>query len=303
MAFIGLLTALLCSWAAPDQSAQSTPVFVTASFLDRNRLYLENLSREEIRVFENGRPRDVEFLASKEVPTAYGLLWDRSLLPQPFDDPLAGRYGIPIGTAATNVAYQLLDQALGRYVGWVAAYDSEFHLAMDFTQDTGLIKDTVQQMRGERLKEEPVLYGALLTAVKKLSQRNEKRRLLFVIVDYLDMQTSGKLKPLKNLLSASNVELFIASFAASKTASSHGLPPLQSEASFRELAGVTAGGAFFVLQEGIEEMGKRISYQAASYYTIGFQAESPPDQPGKLKIECTRPGTKVITHPLVPILQ
>ena len=303
MAVIGLLMLLLHSWAVQAQPAQSMPVFVTASFLDRNRLYLENLSREEIRIFEDGKPRDVEFLASKEVPVAYGLLWDRSMLPEPFADPGAGRYGIPSATAATNVAYQLLDQALGRHAGWVAVYDSEFRPAIDFTQDTGLLKDTIQQLRGERLREDPVLYGALLTAVKKMSQRNEKRRVLIVFLDYLDFQTGGKLKPLKNLLSASNVELIIACFAASKTASTHGLPPLQSEASLRELAGVTAGGAFFVLQEGIEEMGKRISYQVNSYYTIGFQAESPPDQPGKLKIECTRPGTKVITHPLVPMLQ
>ena len=303
MAVIGLLLALLFSPVADNRSAQSTAIFVTASFQDENRLYLENLSRDEVRVYENGKLRDVEFLASKEVPVAYGLLWDRSLLPQPFDDPLAGRYGIPSATAAANVAYQLLDKALGRHVGWVATYDSDFRLAMDFTQDTGFIKDTIQQLRGERLTEDPVLYGALLTAVKKLSQRNEKRRVLIVFLEYLDFQTSGRLKPLKNLLSASNVELFIASFAASNVASSHGLPPIQSEAALRELAGVTAGGAYLSLREGIEGLGRRISYQVASYYTIGFQAVSPPDQPGKLKIECTRPGTKVITHPLVPMLQ
>jgi Ca-activated chloride channel family protein len=303
MAVIGLLTLLLVSWAAPAQPAQRTAVFVTASFQDKNRLYLENLSREEIHVFENGKPREVEFFASKEVPVAYGLLWDRDLLPKPFDDLRAGQYGIPSATAATNVAYQLLDQALGHYVGWVAAYDSEFRLAIDFTQDTGLIKDAMQQLQGERLTEEPTLYGALFTAVKKLSQRNEKRRVLIVFLDYLDFETSGKLKPLKNLLSASNVELIIAGFPVSKVTSSHGLPPPQSEASLRELAGVTAGGAYFSLMEGIEGMGRRISYQIASYYTVGFQAESPPDQPAKLKIECTRPGTKVTTRTVVPILQ
>jgi Ca-activated chloride channel homolog len=303
MAVIGLLTLLLLSWAAPSRPVPSTAVFVTASFQDKNRLYLENLSREEIHVFENGKPREVEFLASKEVPVAYGLLWDRDLLPQPFDDPRAGQYGIPSATAATNVAYQLLDQALGRHVGWVATYDSEFRLAIDFTQDTGLIKDAIQQLQGERFIEEPTLYGALFTAVEKLSQRNEKRRVLIVFLDYLDFQTSGKLKPLKNLLSASNVELFIAGFPVSKIASSHGLPPLQSEASLRELADVTAGGAYFSLVDGIEGMGRRISYRIASYYTVGFQAESPPDQPAKLKIDCTRPGTKVVTHPVVPILQ
>ncbi len=303
MAVIGLVLASLLWWGSLPPITRARPVFVTASFLDKNHLYLENLSREEVRVFENGQPRQVEYLASKDVPFVYGLLFDREVLPQPFEEPGRGAYGVSTATAASNVAYQLLDQAFGQQAGWMGFYDADLQVAIDFVQDNGRIKDAIQMLRGRRTLEEPSLYAALFTVAKKMSQRNEKRRVLVLFVEVLDTKTGDKLRPLKNLLSASNLELFVASFGRSRIISDHGLPPAQSEASLSELAGATAGAAYSSFQDSIEGMGRRISYQIKSFYTIGFQAESETDAPGKLRIECTRPNIKVTSHPVVPILQ
>jgi hypothetical protein len=302
MAALGLLLAFLLCWPAPALPAQKTPVFVTASFLGRNRLFLEDLSREEIKVYENGQPREVEFFAGSEVPVVYGLLFDRALLPRAFEDLSPYQYGIPSAQAAVNVADQLVDLVLGRQVGWVAAYDQGMRVALDFSPDGGRIKDTIRQLRGERTLEESSLYGALFAAVKKMNQRNERRRVVVLFLEVLDTGTGSKLKPLKNLLAASNVDLFVASFAP-RTATGRGLPPLQSEASLRDLASVTAGDAYFSATEGIEGLGRRVSEQIRTCYTIGFQSESPPDSPARLTIECTRPGVKVKSHSVVPNLR
>jgi len=302
MAAIGLLMALLLCWAALAD-AQKTAVFVTASFQDRNRLYIENLSRDEIRVSENGQVREVGYFAGTEVPVAYGLIFDRALLPEPFEDARPDQYNIPSAAAAFNVAYQILDLCLGRQIGWVATYDDQgMKTALDFSQDSSRVKDAIQQLRARRTLVESFLYGPLFEAVQKMSQRHEKRRVLVLFLDTLDMKTADKLKPLKNLLSASNVEFFVASFAT-RLGTSRGLPPAQSEASLRELTGATAGGAYFRYTESIEGMGRRISEQIRTFYTIGFESYSPPNQPGTLTIECTRPGAKVKTHPVVPTLQ
>lgn len=303
MALIAALLACLLSWTAPALPAQKRPVFVTASFLGKNRMYLEDLSREEIRVFENGQPREIEFFAGDEVPTAYGVLFDRSFLPLPYEDLRRDPNVIPSSMAATNTAYQLIDQVLGRQIGWVGIYAKELKIELDFTQDSGRIKDVIQQLRGERTTDESSLYRALFSAVRKMSPRNEKRRVLVLFLEILDSEAGSKLKPLKNLVSASNVELFIADFAVSRFSSSRGMPPAQSEACLRELAGVTAGGAYFSKVEGIEGLGRRIGNQIRTFYTIGFNAEATSDQPAALKIECTRPGTKVACHPVVPNLQ
>jgi VWFA-related protein len=277
-------------------------VFVTASFLDKNRLFLEDLSQEEIKVYENGQPRQVEFFAGSRVPVVYGLLFDRALLPQAFEDLGSFQNRVPASQAAANVAYQLVDMGLRSQTGWVAFYDTEMQLAQDFSSDGGQIKDAVRQLRGERTLGESSLYGALFAAVKKMNQRNEKRRIVIVFLGLLDTGTGTKLRLLKNLLAASNVDLFIACFA-SRAATGRGLPPAQSEASLRDLASVTAGEAYFSATEGIEGLGRRISEQIRTSYTIGFQSEAPPDNPARLTIECTRPGVKIKSHPVVPNLQ
>jgi VWFA-related protein len=302
MAAIASLLAALLFCSAPVQAAQKTAVFVTASFVDKNRLYVENLKQDEIRVFENGQPREVEFFAGKEVPMAYGLLLDRVLLPEPFEESRPYPDDISSSTAAFNVAYQLLDQCLRGQAGWAATYDAEMHLIIDFTQDGGMVKQSIQQLRSRRSLDESSLYSALFSAVQKMNQRNEKRRVLVVFLDVLDRNTGGKLRPLKNLLSASNVELFIAGFA-SKSGSGRGMPPFQSESSLRDLAALTAGDACFSAMEGIEGLGRRISNQIRTFYTIGFESETSPDQPARLTIECARPGIKVKTHPVTPTLR
>ena len=119
-AIASLLAALLC-WSAPVQAAQKTAVFVNASFLDKNRLYVENLKREEVRVFEDGQPREVEFFAGEEVPVAYGILLDRVLLPDPVEESRPYPDNVSSSTAALNVAYQLLDQCFRGQAGWAAA--------------------------------------------------------------------------------------------------------------------------------------------------------------------------------------
>jgi VWFA-related protein len=305
MAAIGMLLASLLCLGSVAQPLQKTPIYVTASFLDRNRLFIENLSRDEVRIFENGKPREVEYLAGEEVPAVYGMLFDRSLLAQTdeaMDILRRDQTNVPGATAAVNVAYQLLDLCLKGQVGWVAAYDQQMRIAIDASQDPGRIRETIQQLSATRSPEESSLYNALFTAIKKMSQRHEKRRTLIVFLDVVDVETSGKLRPLKNLLSASNVELFVASFA-SRGSTIGRLLPAQSDVAMRELADVTAGGAYSKTADGIEGMGRRISNQIRTYYTIGFLSETPSDQPGRLTIECTRPGSKAKTHPVVPTLQ
>jgi hypothetical protein len=303
MTVIALLMASLLSWTVPELPPQKRPIFVTASFLGKTRMFLEDVSRDEVRVLENGRPRTIEFFSGPEVPTVYGLLFDRAILPQPSEEQLPNPNDIPASMAASSVAYQLIDQGLGRQVGWAGAYDKELHVAIDFTQDAGRIKDTIQRLRAERSIEDSSLSHALFAAVSKMSSRNEKRRVLILFLGALDIEAAARLKPMKNLLAASNIELFVAGFATSRFGDGRGLPPAQSEACLRELASVTAGGAYFIASEGIAGLGRRISNQIKTLYTIGFEAESPADKPASLKIECTRPVAKVTHHPVIPNLQ
>src|SRR5205823_976388 len=65
--------------AFPPEPRQRGPVYVTASFVDKNNLFIESLSKDEVQVLENGQVRRIEFMASDEIPVVYGLIFERAL--------------------------------------------------------------------------------------------------------------------------------------------------------------------------------------------------------------------------------
>ncbi len=305
MIAIGILFALLASGLFSGPPVQPVPIYVSASFMDKNRLYLDNLSREEVRVLEDGEVREVAFLASDEIPIVYGMLFDRALFSRAdrsYELLRWNQSNVPPVVAAVSTAYQLVDLCMSTQVGWVGVYDQELEVALGFSQDAHRVKEAIQQLRGRKTTEESDFYSAVFGAVDALRQRHEKRRVLIVFLEVLDRNAGERIKPLKNLLSASNVELFVASFA-SRFGPGYGLPPLASQTALKELSDCTAGSAFFKDTATVEAMGRRISDQIRSFYTIGFESYSASGQPGTLTIECTRPGVKVRSHSIVPNLQ
>ncbi|MFH1573912.1 MAG: hypothetical protein ABIG68_07995, partial [Acidobacteriota bacterium] len=91
--------------AVPTCGAFQRPVYVTASFVDRNNLFIEDLAQDEIEVYEDGQLRKIEFQAQEELPTVYGLVFDRAMLGVFPEDERAFSPSAPGAMSARNVAY------------------------------------------------------------------------------------------------------------------------------------------------------------------------------------------------------
>ncbi len=291
-------------WAFPQEPAQRAPVYVTASFLDKNNLFIESLSKDEVQVIENGQLRRIEFMARDEIPVVYGLIFERALFSELQADDRFRHGGVSGSTSAREIAYHLVDKYLGRQAMWVGTYDQGLEVALDVSFDGSKVKETIQQFRGPRQPPQSSLYGALLSAVTKMNDRPEKRRVLLVFLDILDIDSGGKIKSLKSLLSGSNVEVFFLSFASALGSTRSALHPQMSQAGLKELAMATAGEALFAAyyREHAEDLTQKIYNQIRTFYTLGFQAESTGEKPGSLVVKCTRPGSKARHHPAVPAL-
>ena len=286
------------------QPRQRGPVYVTASFVDKNNLFIESLSNDEVQVLENGQVRRIEFMARDEIPVVYGLIFERALFSELQADDRS-RYGRVSGsTSAREIAYQLIDKYLGRQAMWVGAYDQGLEVVLDVSFDGSKVKETIQQLQGLRRPPQSLLHGALLSAVTKMNDRPEKRRVLLVFLDVLDVDSGGKIKSLKSLLSASNVEVFFVSLASALGGTRSALHPQMSQAGLKELATATAGDALFATnyREHSEDLTQKIYNQIRTFYTFGFQAEFTGEKPGSLLVKCTRTGSKVRHHPAVPAL-
>jgi len=286
--------------AASAGFAQTRQAYVTASLVDRNHLFIENLTPDEVQIFEDGRPRKIEFNAMEQLQTVYGILVERALMPEADVDSRSAMAG---ATLAKDILFQLIDKYLGRQQVWVGAYQREPEELLDFTEDGFQLKDAIQRLTGPRRTTESCLYSARFYAVQKMCERSEKRRVLLLFLEAMDLDTAGKIRPLRNLLASSNIELFAVSFT-SRLSTRGGLQPSLSDAALKELAEATAGEVYSAGQsrEHPEDVVRRLLLQIRTLHTFGFESTSPPDKPGKLVIQCSRPGSRVKQHPIVPVL-
>jgi VWFA-related protein len=290
----------LALFAAPAVIAQTRQVYVTASLVDRNHLFIENLTPDEVQILEDGKPRKLEFIAMEQLPTVYGILIERALMPEADVDSQSAMSG---ATLAKDIMFQLIDKYLGRQQVWVGTYQRDPEEVLNFTGDSFEMKEAIQRLTGPRRAADSYLYPALFSAVQKMCERSEKRRVLLLFLEAMDAETAGKIRPLRNLLASSNIELFAVSFT-SRLSTRGGLQPAMSDASLKELAEATAGEVHNagLSKEHPEDVVRRLLQQIRTLYTFGFESTSPPDKPGKLVIQCSRPDSRVSHRPTVPAL-
>jgi len=306
-----LVTAVLCSCLSllPASGFGTTPIYVTASFVDDEGFYINDLQQDEVTILEDGQPRPIKFMAGQELPAVYGLIFDRSLLDAPGEsDRISGRDRprISEATAAKNMAYELIDKYLGQHPVWVGAYDKELTVVLEPVRDRFRTKESIQRLQGTKEGAESFLYGALFSAIKKMSQRSERRRVLIVFVETMDLESSRRREPLRNLLAASNVETLFVGFG-SKLGSSSG-PGLRNrmlQPFLAELGRESAGETLFLSDYGgnLDDIVRRLIRQLQTMYTFGFESESSMEKPAELAIKCSRKGCKVKSRSRVPVSQ
>jgi hypothetical protein len=298
------IAALLLALLSPTLFPQAAPVYVTCSFQDKNGLFLENLTPADIQVFEDGRPASIEFLAMDQMQVVYGLIFEKGLITDSqWQDRRTELHATPGIKSAQDMAYELIDKRLGQQAVWVAAYDRELEVVLEPTTDGFQAKDAIHVIRGVRHPNSS-LYSALFSGIQKMAERSEKRRILLVFLDQVDADTVGKMRPLKNLISGSNVEVFTISFGSRTGAGRDGLSAVASQGALRDLAKVSCGEAFFAAEyrEHLDDISRRLLQQIRTLHTIGFHSSSASQNGGKLLIRCSAPGSRVKHHPTIPIL-
>ena len=304
---LAVLALSIRTCAAEAQSraaAKKKPVYVTASFVDRKGLFIENLQKNEVEILEDNQPREIEFMARDELHTVYGIVFDRAMLPDREETERPGRQEVPTNVAARDIAYQLVDKMLGHQALWAGVYDRQLNIVFETASDGFGAKNAIHQMRGTRGSSDSFLYAALFSAVEKMSERHERRRVVILFIQDLDTGTASRLKPVKNLLAASDVELFTICFAR-RFSGAGSMSSAATTSSLKELTQVTAGNAFFTTdyRDHFEDLVRHLLDQLRTLYTFGFTSQSGGIDPAKLLIKCSRPNSKVRFHPSVPDLE
>lgn len=258
-------------------SAQSDLVVLHVTVTDRGGTYVTDLSRDAFEVFDEGRRRPVEFLASTDTPVTIGLLIDSS------GSMLPARELVIAAAAAFAEASHPQDEI------FALAFNEHVRAALPpgapFTSNANTLRAALARTISARGR--TALYDAVLAGLDYLSAGSRARRVLVVVSDGHDNASRTTREEVFRKAQASNAMIYTLALRDT-TRPREGDPAL-----LRELARVTGGAAFRPdrprdVGTALQEIAEDIRHT----YTIGY-SPTPEDRDGsyhRVRVEVESPS-------------
>ncbi len=185
-AVIGTALVLGASWAAggqqrPSFRAKVDVVDISCIVRDRRGRYVEDLTRRDFQVYEDGVRQDLLFFhrerAGTERSLSVALVMDSSASVK---DKLAFEQ---------KAAIEFFGEVLTREgeSGAVVRFDSDVRLLHDFSTDPSKLAEAIMEVRAEGATR---LYDAIWVTVRDLLRHRDGRRILLVLSDGADTRSS-----------------------------------------------------------------------------------------------------------------
>lgn len=253
---------------------------------DRRGRLVGALEKEHFRVYEDGRPQEIRFFRSEDVPVTLGLVVDNSASM------------IPKRADVIGAALALAEARNPRDEIFVVHFNEQAVLGLPpgvpFTSDLGQVSAALQARMPEG---RTALYDALALALDHLERGKTDKRALVVISDGGDNASRLDFKSILRKAQKSNVIIYtIGLFDETDTD--------REPSVLRRLAKVTGGEIFLPRSvQGASNICRRIAEDMRAQYSLGYVP--PPVRegegyrtievkawlPGRDRLRCrTRPG-------------
>jgi Ca-activated chloride channel family protein len=186
--------ALVAAQPAPRFRSAVQMVTVAAVVRDRKGRFVRDLAREDVQVFDKGRPRDIrDFRADAESPISLALLFDES-----------GSMSVAANAAAAKDAAKQILAALDPRRDEVAvfSFDSSLREVAPFSSDIAGVSERLgeQQPFGTT-----ALFDAVAGVSERLAARGGRRKAIVVLTDGLD--NASRLSPEQVASTASAIDV------------------------------------------------------------------------------------------------
>lgn len=277
----------------PIFRARSDLVVLSATAVDKGGRPIRDLTRDELRVFDEGRPqRIVHFSTAQDAPARVLLLVDAS-----------GSMNGQLKTASSRMAaLQILGSLAATDEVALAGFDSRYFGVVRFTPDREAIKKGFEELVPFG---STALHDALDQAAQDLASRGEGRRAVVVLTDGVD--TASRLSP--DAVIARSRALDVPIYTVSV------LSPLDDPrsplfAGRQQLAAATAGGqvlarfaalsggtAFGVSDfRGLKQAADQITGELKHQYRLGYDPPESPARFRRIEVRSTRKGIVIRTR-------
>jgi Ca-activated chloride channel family protein len=271
--------------ATPTPAATSTPptlkdedqiykvdtelVNLNVRVIDRNNRPINNLQKNEFKIFEDGEQQQIEFFSKSEVPTNYSLVIDNSgSLRQQLEKV------VEAGKILVNSNKSDDETSIIRFIS-----RDKITVEQPFTANKSDLIDTLDNLYIEG--GQTAVIDAVYLAVQQVQEYEKsekaddrKRRAIILVSDGEDRDSYYTEPQLTELLRESDVQIFVIGFVddLQKEGGFISKSPQAKAKSFLErMANETGGKSYFPNSVGdLPDIAKNISSELRTQYSIGY---------------------------------
>lgn len=255
----------------PDEvlTVDTNLVNLNVRVIDRNNRPINDVKREEFRVFEDGAPQKVEFFSREEVPISYGIVVDNS-----------GSMKLLLDKVIESTRVLINENKPGDETFLMRFISSdEIDLKQDFTSNKDDLFDALENMHtegGQTAIVDAVYLAAEHTAAyKKGDALNDKRRRAMILVtDGEDRSSYYKMTQLFDFLRENDVQIYVIGFTSELDAEGGFIRKSSKDKAtdlINKLATETGGRAFFPASLAeLPGVAQEITKDMRTQYVVGY---------------------------------
>jgi Ca-activated chloride channel family protein len=223
---------------------------------DQNRL-ITSLSRDNFKVYEDGKLQEVTSFRKERVPVALGILIDNS-----------GSM-LPKRAKVNQAALQLVDASQQEDRVFVVNFGEDAFLDQDYTQDIDKLKAALQRVE---TRGSTALYDALIAAVDHMNQTSPlQKKVLLVVTDGRDNASQATFQQVLQKLQTKNGPVLYTIALEQNERKDDGY-----RQSLSKLSEQTGGAAFFPSSlDEIQSIASAIAQDIRSEYVIDYRSSNP----------------------------
>ena len=263
---------------SPTPTPQLSKVGLTVR--DNKGRAVEDLAREDVRLFEDGAERPVGSFEKEQTPLSYGLVVDNS-----------GSLRSQINYAVASAKFMAASNRPGDETFVLRFVSSDrIQMLQDMTGDADAVQRALDQMYIEG--GQTALFDALYLAADYLVKNSKasdgpvRRRALVLVSDGEDRRSSYKLEEVLKLLRDGDIQVFcIGLIGALDRQDGFTMKSKRekAEATLKRLADETGGRAFFPARVNeLREAAEEIVGEFRAQYVVGYAPAKPS---GKLEVK------------------
>jgi VWFA-related protein len=278
----------------PTFSTEVDVVSILATVRGRDGRLIQDLTKYDFRVFEDGRPQTIRYFASKaETPLTVTLLVDTS---NSQDRLLAAE-----GRTAAQFMKRILRP--GNDSSLIARFDHDIRILQDLSAvpvDTDALLDNLTNPKF-RAGGGTHLFGAVYSICNQKLSARQGRKVMIILSDGFDVGSPANIADAEGMAIKNDVVIYSILFSDPKAYVGYAdhFAPAKGALIMKNMADVTGGGYFEPSKERtVGQIFDLLAEDLRGQYSIGYISDQPITKTGfrKLKVITDRPDALVVAR-------